>query len=142
TKNASAPTTVDITVNANTQYEIHADKLSVTGAFDATHIGKGQRIEADADGQTSPVVARKVQLREQALIGTVSNASSTGFTLTPSPTSAFGSLSGATSVAVTLAQNANMQVTPANGQTVRVRGIVLFDGTAYTMTATRVDDNH
>jgi Domain of unknown function (DUF5666) len=140
-KNASAPTTVDITVNANTQYEIHADKLTVTGAFDATHIGKGQRIEADADGQTSPVVAHKVRLREQALIGTVSNATSTGFTLAPSSTSAFGSLSGATSVAVTLDPSANVKTTPVNGGTVRVRGIVLFDGTNYTMTATRVDNN-
>lgn len=141
TGNSSAPTTVGITVNAQTQYVIHADKLSVSGTFDATHIGKGQRIEADADGQASPIVARKVQLREQALIGTVSNASSTGFTLAPSSTSAFGSLSGATSVAVTLAPNANQQVTAANGATVRVRGIVFFDGTNYTMTATRVDNN-
>ena len=141
TGTSSAPTTVDISVNTNTQFVIHADKLSVSGTFDATHIGKGQRIEADADGQVSPIVARKVQLREQALIGVVSNASSTGFTLAPSSTSAFGSLSGATSVAVTLAQNANQQVTAANGATVRVRGIVFFDGTNYTMTATRVDNN-
>jgi len=141
TGNSSAPTTVAITVNSQTQYVIHADKLSVSGTFDATHIGKGQRVEADADGQTPPIVARKVQLREQALIGVVSNASQTGFTLAPSATSAFGSLSGATSVAVTLAQNANQQVTAANGATVRVRGIVFFDGTNYTMTATRVDNN-
>lgn len=136
-----APTTVAILVNSQTQYLIHPDKLNVSGAFDATHIGKGQRIEADADGQGSSIIARKVQLREQALIGTVSNATSSGFTLTPSPTSAFASLSGATSVAVTFAQNANMQVTPANGATVRVRGIVLFNAGAYTMTATKVDNN-
>lgn len=141
TGSSSAPTTVAISVDNTTQYEIHADKLNVTGTFDATHIGKGQRIEADADGQASPIVARKVQLREQALIGAVSNVTSTGFTLTPSSTSAFASLSGATSVAVTLAQNADLKVTPANGATVRVRGVVFFDGTNYTMTATRVDDN-
>jgi hypothetical protein len=140
-KNASAPTTVNITVNANTQYEIHADKLTVTGTFDATHIAKGQRIEADADGQTNPIVAHKVRLREQALIGTVSNATSTGFTLAPSSTSAFGSLSGATSVAVTVDPNASVKTTPVNGGTVRVRGIVLFDGTNYTMIASRVDNN-
>jgi hypothetical protein len=137
----AAPTTVAISVNTQTQYVIHADKLSVSGTFDATHIGKGQRIEADADGQASPIVARKVQLREQALIGTVSNASSAGFTLTPSTTSAFASLSGATSVAVTFAPNANQQVTPANGATVRVRGIVFFNAGTYTMTATKVDNN-
>lgn len=137
----AAPTTVAITVNSQTQYVIHADKLSVSGTFDATNIGKGQRIEADADGQVSPLVARKVQLREQALIGTVSNASSSGFTLTPSSTSAFASLSGATSVAVTFAQNVNLQVTPANAATVRVRGIVLFNAGTYTMIATKVDNN-
>lgn len=138
---SAAPTTVAITVNAQTQYVIHADKLSVSGTFDATHIGKGQRVEADADGQASPIVARKVQLREQALVGTVSNASSTGFTLTPSTTSAFASLSGATTLTVTLASNAKLQVTPANGATVRVRGVVFFNAGAYTMTATKVDNN-
>lgn len=139
--NKTAPTTVNIGVNAQTQYIVKSDKLTVTGTFDATHIGKGQRIEADADGQASPITARKVQLREQALIGTVSNASATGFTLTPSTTSAFASLSGATSVAVTIVSGTNLQATPANSATVRVRGLVFFDGTSYTMTATKVDNN-
>ena len=139
--NKTAPTTVSIGVNAQTQYVVKSDKLTVTGTFDATHIGKGQRIEADADGQASPITARKVQLREQALIGTVSNASATGFTLTPSTTSAFASLSGATSVAVSIVSGTNLQVTPANSATVRVRGLVFFDGTSYTMTATKVDNN-
>jgi hypothetical protein len=137
----AAPTTVDITVNAQTQYIVRADKLSVSGTFDAAHIGKGQRVEADADGQASPIVARKLKLREQALIGTVSNASGTTFTLTPSTTSAFGSLSGATSVSVTIASGAKMVVTPANGATVRVRGLVFFNAGAYSMTATKVDNN-
>jgi hypothetical protein len=137
----AAPTTVQISVNAQTVYSVRADKLSVTGTFDATHIGKGQRIEADADGQSSPIVARKVKLREQALIGTVSNAAGSTFTLTPSTTSAFAQQAGAVSVAVTVANGANLKVTPANGATVRVRGLVFFDGTNYTMTATRVDNN-
>ncbi|HEX7285568.1 MAG TPA: DUF5666 domain-containing protein [Candidatus Angelobacter sp.] len=138
---ASSPTTVDITVNAQTQYSVRSDKLGVTGTFDATHIGKGQRIEADSDGQASPIVARKVKLREQALVGTVSNATATTFTLTPSTTSAFASLSGATSVAVTIANGAKLQVTPTNNATVRVRGLVFVSGTTYTMTAVRVDNN-
>ncbi len=138
----AAPTTVDISVNAQTQYSVRADKLGVTGTFDATHIGKGQRIEADADGQASPIVARKVKLREQALIGTVSNATATSFTLTPSSTSAFAQQAGTSvTVAVTIANGANVKVTPANGNTVRVRGLVFVSGTTYTMTATRVDNN-
>ena len=137
----AAPTTVQITVNAQTVYSVRADKLSVSGTFDATHIGKGQRVEADADGQASPIVARKVKLREQALIGQVSSATGSTFTLTPSATSAFAQQAGAVTVAVTVASGANLQVTPANGATVRVRGLVFFDGTNYTMTATRVDNN-
>ena len=138
---SAAPTTVDVTVNAQTQYIVRADKLGVTGTFDATHIGKGQRIEADADGQASPIVARKVKLREQALIGTVSNLSGNTFTLTPSTTSAFASLSGATSVSVTIASGASQKVTPADGATVRVRGLVFVNAGAYSMTATRIDNN-
>jgi len=142
TGSANPPVTVDITTDASTQFSVRSDKLNVTGTFDATHIGKGQRIEADADGQASPITARKLKLREQALIGTVSNASGSTFTLTPDSTSAFATLSGATSVAVTIASGANVKVTPANNATVRVRGLVFFDGTAYTMTAVRVDNNN
>jgi hypothetical protein len=139
---SAAPTTVAITVNSNTQYSVRADKLNATGTFDATHIGPGQRIEADADGQTSPIVARKVKLREQALIGTVSNVTSSSFTLTPSSTSAFAQMAPAsTTVAVTIASGANLKTTPANGATVRVRGLVFVSGTTYTMTATKVDNN-
>jgi len=138
----AAPTTVDVSVNAQTQYSVRADKLNVAGTFDATHIGKGQRIEADADGQASPIVARKVKLREQALVGTVSNATATSFTLTPSSTSAFAQQAGASvTVAVTIANGANLKVTPANNATVRVRGLVFVSGTTYTMTAVRVDAN-
>jgi hypothetical protein len=137
----AAPTTVQISVNAQTVYSVRADKLSVTGTFDATHIGKGQRVEGDADGQASPVVARKVKLREQALIGTVSNVAGSTFTLTPSATSAFAQQAGAVTVTVTVANGANLKVTPADSATVRVRGLVFFDGTNYTMSATRVDNN-
>ena len=134
--------TVPVSVNANTQFMVHPDRLFMTApAFDATHIGKGQRIEADSSTTASPLLATKVKLREQALVGTVSNASSTGFTLTPSPTSAFATLSGATSVAVTFASGANEVMVPANGSTIRVRGLVFVNGTAYSMIAARSDNN-
>ena len=141
-KSSTPPTTVPVSVNANTQFMVHPDRLFMTApAFDATHIGKGQRIEADSSTNASPLVATKVKLREQALVGTVSNASSTGFTLTPSPTSAFATMSGATSVAVTFAPGANEVTVPANGSTIRVRGLVFVNGTAYSMIAAR-SDNH
>jgi len=139
---SSPPTTVSVSVNANTQFMVHPDRLLMTApAFDATHIGKGQRIEADSASAASPLVATKIKLREQALVGTVSNASSTGFTLTPSPTSAFATLSGATSVAVTFAAGASEVMVPANGSTIRVRGLVFVNGTAYSMIAARSDND-
>jgi len=144
---SNSPVTVDVGVNSSTVYSVRTDKLNVTPpAFDATHIGKCQRIEADtASNTTTPIVASKVKLREQALIGTVAAAptpSTSSFTLNISPTSAFGQLSGATTVAVTMANGANLKVTPTAGATVRVRGVVFFNAGAYSMIAVRVDDNH
>jgi hypothetical protein len=139
---ANPPTTVNISVNSSTQFVIRPDKLSMTApAFDATHIGKGQRIEVDSSSNATPLVATKVKLREQALVGTVSNATSTGFTLTPSPTSAFATLSGATSVSVTFAAGSNVVTTPTNGSTIRVRGLVFVNGTTYSMIAARSDND-
>jgi hypothetical protein len=144
--NSNAPVTVDIGVNSSTVYSVRTDKLNITApAFDATHIGKGQRIEADSSTNTSPLLATKIKLREQALIGTVAASpapTSSGFTLTISPTSAFGTLSGATSVPVTFANGATLKTTPVAGATIRVRGLVFINGTAYSMIAVRDDDNH
>jgi hypothetical protein len=141
------PTTVDITLNASTQFIVRSDKLNLSSppAFDASHLGKGQRIEADANGSTSPILASKLKLREQALFGTVAASpapTSSGFTLTLSSTSAFATLSGVTSVPVTIVSGTNLQVTPTAGSTVRVRGLVFFNAGAYTMVATRVDNNN
>jgi hypothetical protein len=129
-------------VNSSTQFVVRPDKLSMMApAFDATHIGKGQRIEVDSSSNATPLVATKIKLREQALVGTVSNATSTGFTLTPSPTSAFATLSGATSVAVTFASGSDEVTTPMNGSTIRVRGLVFVNGTTYSMIAVRSDND-
>ncbi|MGC2695440.1 MAG: DUF5666 domain-containing protein [Candidatus Angelobacter sp.] len=146
TGNSNAPVTVPIGVNSSTVYSVRTDKLNITApAFDATHIGKGQRIEADSSTNTTPLLATKVKLREQALIGTVAASpapTTSGFTLTISATSAFGTLSGATSVPVTFANGASLLTTPTAGATVRVRGLVFFNAGAYSMIAVRDDDNH
>jgi hypothetical protein len=146
TGSSNAPVTVDIGVNSSTVYSVRADKLNITApAFDATDIGKGQRIEADSSTNASPLLATKVKLREQALIGTVAASpapTTSGFTLTISPTSAFGTLSGATSVPVTFANGATLKTTPVAGATIRVRGLVFFNAGAYSMIAVRDDDNH
>jgi hypothetical protein len=147
TGTSNSPVTVDIGVNSSTVFSTRFDKLNVANPplFDATHIGKGQRIEADAVSSSTPLVASKVKLREQALIGTVAASpapTSAGFTLNVSPTSAFGTLSGATTVSVTFANGADMQTPPTAGATIRVRGLVFVNGTTYTMIAVRDDDNH
>jgi hypothetical protein len=145
TNSATPPTTVDITLNASTQFSVRADKLSLssTPAFDASNIGKGQRIEADANGTTAPILASKLKLRVQALFGTVAaGPTASGFTLTLSPTSAFASLTGVTSIPVTIVSGTNLQVTPTAAATVRVRGLVFFNAGTYTVIATRVDNNN
>jgi Domain of unknown function (DUF5666) len=145
TNSATPPTTADITLNASTQFSVRTDKLNLssTPLFDASNIGKGQRIEADANGTTAPILASKLKLREQALFGTVAaGPTGTGFTLTLSPTSAFASLTGATSVPVTIVNGTNLQVTPTAAATVRVRGLVFFNGGTYSVIAIRVDNNN
>jgi hypothetical protein len=146
TGTSNAPVTVDIGVNSSTVYSVRTDKLNITApAFDATHIGKGQRVEADSSTNVTPLLATKVKLREQALIGTVAASpapTASGFTITISPTSAFGTLSGATSVAVTFANGATLKTTPVAGATIRARGLVFFNGGVYSMIAVRDDDNH
>jgi len=143
----NTPVTVNVAINNNTKFEVRADKLSLgsTPAFDAAHIGKGQRVEVDTPSNTTtPVVADTIKLREQALIGTVAASpapSSSGFTLNISPTSAFGSLTGQTSVAVTILSGTEQKVTPTAGATVRVRGLIFVNGTTYTMIAARIDNN-
>jgi hypothetical protein len=147
TGTSQSPVTVPVSVNANTQYSVRTDKLNLGGsvpAFDATHIGAGQRIEGDASNNTTPLVATQIKLREQALLGTVASTpapTATSFTLTLSPTSAFASLSGATSVVVTVPSGANLKVNPTAGATVRVRGLVFFNAGTYSVIAVRVDNN-
>ncbi len=143
---ATPPVTVDFTIGTGTQFVVRADKLNLGGtapAFDASHIAKGQRVEADSASSTaSPMAADKIKLREQALVGTVSAASASGFTLTLNASSAFATLTGQSTVTVSVVSGTNLKVTPANGNTVRVRGLVFFNAGAYTMIASRVDNNN
>jgi hypothetical protein len=117
TGTATPPVTVDVTINASTKFSVRTDKLNLGGtvpAFDASHIGKGQRVETDAGSSTTtPIVADKLKLREQALVGTVSGASASGFTLTLNASSAFATLTGQSTVAVSVVSGTNLKVTPA-----------------------------
>ena len=142
---ATPPVTVDIAIAAGTAFSVRTDKLNLGGttpAFDASHIGKGQRVEADTGNSTAtPMVADKLKLREQALVGTVSAATASGFTLTLNANSAFATLTGQSTVAVSVVSGTNLKVTPTNTNTVRVRGLIFVNAGSYSMIAARVDDN-
>lgn len=114
--------------------------------FDATTIHTGQRIEVESHSSVSggSLVAEKVKLQQQALSGTVSGLSGsapTAFTLTVAADSAFAILSGSTAVTVYWQPGTDLHNLPhalANGDTVRVRGLVFFTGTKFNMIARRI----
>jgi hypothetical protein len=97
---------------------------------------------------SSTITAGKVNLEQQALRGTVSGlsgATAAGpvtFTLTLPADSAFAMLSGRTSVSVFWQPGTNLHNLSSvnNGDTVRVRGLVFFTGTAFNVLAGRIDD--
>jgi hypothetical protein len=135
---------VTVAIGSGTKFGVKSRKLSGPfPAFDATHIGKAQRVEADSEHQsddtTTSVKGDKIKLTEQALVGTVSALSGNTFTLTVGANSAFALLTGTTTVTVQT-QNATVikNVTLANGNTVRVRGLLFVNGGSYTLVAARV----
>jgi Domain of unknown function (DUF5666) len=140
------PTTVAVSMNSGTVFAVRADKLNLSSmfAFDATHVGKGQRVEADSFTAGFPTIATKLKLREQALVGTVAATpapNSFEFTLNINPTSAFGILSGATSIAVTVPDGVSLKIAPTAGATMLVRGLVFVNGATYKMIATQGNQN-
>ena len=117
--------------------------------FDATTVHTGQRIEvesATAMAGTS-TGADKIKLQQQALVGTVSGlAGSTAagpvtFTLSVAADSVFAMLSGKSAVTVYWQPGTDLHKLAgvSNGDSVRVRGLVFFTGTAFNMIARRID---
>ena len=149
----SADDTITVNIAANTQFKVDfgqgKTKTSDPGlAFDGTHLGKGQKVEADDDiaEKSNLTQVKKLRLKKQALVGTVSNAGANGFTLTlDSANSFFTQLTGESVIQVkTTSATINKNGTPANGSTIRVRGLLFFDpaqptGSKYTMAAGRTD---
>ena len=139
---ATPPNTVDVPINSTTTFSVRPDKLNIISmpAFDATHIGKGQRVEADSVSAQFPTIATSLKLREQAIVGTVASMptpTSSSFTINISPASAFSKLSGATSLVVTVPSGTTLKVTPMPGASMLLRGLVFVSGSTYTMIATR-----
>jgi hypothetical protein len=120
--------------------------LPFTPKFDNTTLAKGQGVEVDSSGTTpvsGTINANKVQLRKQALTGTIGPAaagSNSTFTLLLDPDSAFVKLTGVSSINVYKVPKTEMQGLTAltQGAKVRVRGLLFFDGTKYQFVAKRI----
>ena len=111
--------------------------------FDATTIAAGQRVETDADiGGIASFTVKRVQLKPQALDGTVGSLSNNQFQLTLDPNSTFAKLTGNNTVTVFAANAENkLGAALANGQTVRVRSLLFFTGGtngSYKLVAQRI----
>jgi hypothetical protein len=117
--------------------------------FDATTVHAGQRIEVESESpmDASSISGHKVQLQQQALVGTVSGLSGsttagpTNFTLTVANDSAFAILSGKTEINVFWQPGTDLHKLSSvvDGDSVRVRGLVFFTGTGFNMIARRID---
>jgi trimeric autotransporter adhesin len=145
TSAASAPataTTVNVPITTSTKFMVHSNISGSFPTFDASTISKAQRVEVDSEneaGNTSTSVgASKIKLQEQGISGTISALSGSNFTLTLDPTSAFASLTGQNTISV-LGSGARLKngVVLANGTVVKARGLLFFNGTSYTLIASR-----
>lgn len=147
--------TADVSV---AKFEVKAGDLDTSGLgslpssefpFDASSVHAGQRVEVESRNAVTAmnVSAEKVRLQQQALIGTVSGlASSTSsgpatFTLSLPSDAAFSILSGTPAIQVIWQPGTDLHGLSkvSNGDSIRVRGLVFFNGTAASMIARRID---
>ena len=116
--------------------------------FDATTVVAGQRVEVESTTAVPTaggnIIADKVKLQQQALVGTVSNfvAGSGGaatFDLNL-PTDSYLTLLAGQSVIHVFQQPGrdNRSGTITNTSTVRVRGLLFWTGTGFNMIARRI----
>jgi Domain of unknown function (DUF5666)/Domain of unknown function (DUF4382) len=120
--------------------------LPFTPKFDNTTVATGQRVEVNgaAAGQTTASFsANKVTLRQQALTGTVGapgTGSNASFSLLLDADSAFANLTKVSSLNVYEVSKTQLKgiSSVTQGTKVRVRGLLLFDGTTYQFVAARI----
>ncbi|HEX7285538.1 MAG TPA: DUF5666 domain-containing protein [Candidatus Angelobacter sp.] len=147
---ASIGTNINVTVNASTKFRAntnHTDMSGLSFAFSGpTNLVKGQNVEVEAATSVSAgaTTADKVTLVQQGLSGTASAVAITGstgtFTLTLPADSAFAKLTGSTTVTVHQQPGTQLKGLTAviNGASVRVRGLLFFDGANYQFVAARI----
>jgi len=117
--------------------------------FDSSSVHAGQRVEVESrNAMTSMTVsAEKVRLQQQALVGTVSGLSGSNssgpatFTLALPADAAFSILAGTSTIHVLWQPGTDLHGLTAvsNGDSIRVRGLVFFNGTTAMMIARRID---
>lgn len=142
--------TVTVNVTNGTSFKFETDDVELSNlpfspTFDASTLAKDQSVEVDTGTPgTSPVTADKVKLEQQALSGTVSGTATSGgqttFTLTVAPDSAFALLTGSSTLTVVKQPGTELKGISSifDGEAVRVRGLLFFNGASYTMVASRV----
>jgi hypothetical protein len=154
--NVGSMVTADV---SHAQYKVQEGDIDTNGIgglpsspdfpFDAATLHAGQSVEIDSDNSMNAgsLSAKKVELQQQALSGTVSGltgpttAGPVTFTLTIPADSAFAMLSGQSQVTVFWQQGTNLHnlASVKNGDSVRVRGLVFFTGSGFNMIAGRID---
>jgi hypothetical protein len=136
-----------VNISGSTKFVTDSGSLSLTGlpftpTFDINNMGVGQNVEADSASVSSTVNADKLKLKLQTLSGQVSNLAGTGastqFTLTVPSDSVFALLTGQTTITVFQVSQTELNgVTVVDGASLRVRGLLFFDGTNYRLVASR-----
>jgi uncharacterized protein DUF5666/uncharacterized protein DUF4382 len=146
----SLGSTLTVQIDGSTKFVVPSDvvdlsNLPFTPAFTASTITLGQRVEAAATTpSTTSISASRVRLDTQALTGTVSaytvSSGQATFTLTVASDSAFALLTGKTTVSVVQQPGTQLKDIAGvnNGDAVRVRGLLFFDGSAFHMVAARI----
>ena len=146
--------TLNVGITSNTTFrmpeEIDLSNLPFAPAFDATSIRVGQRVEADTNtgvGPSGTLSATNVELKRQAVHGTVANNTSTGsgqftFTLNLPVDSYLTRLSQGAVTSILVVQQPGTELrglsTVANGANVRVRGVLFWTGSGFSMVARRI----
>lgn len=151
--------TLNVGVTANTVFSIPEDvdlsNLLFTPVFSASALQAGQRVEVDTNLGVTPMTgaamgalsANNVELRRQAVHGVVANYNSTSsgqftFTLDLPADSYLTLLSQGTVTSITVVQQPTTELrnlnAVANSANIRVRGVLFWTGSGYTMVASRI----
>jgi hypothetical protein len=111
-------------------------------AFDATTIHQGQRVEIETDAPVPPangsIAPDRINLQQQGISGTISNLNGSTFNVNLAADSALAVISGQTVVHVVTVSDTDTRLTVANNATVRVRGLLFWNGTSWQMVARRI----